>query len=626
MGSKWKKRAIELVTGLAITGKKNPAAVPYVPQKTEISLLEVKHFKRTSPERRGISSRRIYDMLSALEENPRANVHNIIVVKDGEIISEASRPGYSVNIRHLSHSMSKTLTGMAIGILISDGRLTLKTRLVDIFPEHHYQDKRFEDINIHHLLSMTTGVPFSEVGSVTESEWTSAFFSSKLTFAPGTAFAYNSMNSYMLARVVVRITGMSLMSFMNEHIFHPLGITNAFWEIGPEGIEKGGWGVHLSAESWAKLGVMMLYGGVFEGHRILPKEWVKKSTSNQMRAPDSAGDYNYGYQLWVHRQNDQFLFNGMLGQNVWVCPRNNIVVVAMCENNELFQKSAVLEIIERYLGQDLSNELFDTGSVAKLRQKESRFFENRRFAKPLLPKKGILYRIGLKNKKPFDFAWSKLLGCYDFNANNQGILPIFIRAMQNSYTGGIESMRFERDGERLIFVSTEGGTDYRIEIGLYEHRSTVLSYNGEKYLVNAIGEATSDEDGHKIYKIELALPEMPNTRTLRISFGEDGRLIVRMSEIPNENIAAPLIEGIYTTNPKLAFAVRLLEKSQGEMFINRKLGQLFSPILIGANTTSKRYADIIADDKARAKEAERSTAAVTELINRAAEELDRDED
>jgi hypothetical protein len=344
-----------------------------------------------------------------------------------------------------------------------------------------------------------------------------------------------------------------------------------------------------------------------------------------MRAPDSTGDYNYGYQLWVHRQNDQFLFNGMLGQNVWVCPRNNIVVVAMCENNELFQKSAVLEIIERYLGADLSDELFDTGSVAKLREKEATFFDNRKFVKPAIPKKGLLYKIGLKNKKPFDLAWSKLLGSYDFNSNNHGILPIFIRAMQNSYTGGIERMRFERDGEKLFFTSTEGETDYKIEIGLYEHRTTVLNYNGEKYLVNAIGEATSDEDGHKIFKIELALPEMPNTRTLRISFGEDGRLIVRMSEMPNENIAAPLIEGIYATNPKLAFAVKLLERNQGENFISKKLSQLFSPTLIGANTASKKYEDIIADEKARNREAERTTAAISDLISRVAEDIDKDD-
>lgn len=625
MALKWKKRAIELVTGLTLTNKKNPATVPYVPQKTEISQLEIKHFKRTSPERRGVSSKRIYDMLSALEENPRANLHNIIVVKDGEIISEASRSGYSVNVRHLSHSMSKTLTGMAIGILVSEGRLSLKTRLVDIFPEHHYQDKRMEDINVHHLLTMTTGVPFSEVGSVTESEWTSAFFESRLSFAPGTNFAYNSMNSYMLARIVVRITGTSLMTFMNEHVFHPLGITNAFWEVGPEGIEKGGWGVHLSAESWAKLGVMMLNGGAFEGRRVLDAQWVQRSTSNQMRAPDAAGDYNYGYQMWVHRQNDQFLFNGMLGQNVWVSPKNNVVVVASCENNELFQKSAVLEIIERYLGGDLSGELFDTGSLSKLRNKEKHFFESRRYVKPETPRTGLLYRIGLKARRPFDPAWSKLLGRYNFNQNNQGILPIFIRAMQNNYTGGIESLRFEREGERLFFTSTEGGTDYRMEIGLYEHCSTVLNFNGEKYIVNAIGEATSDEDGHKIYKIELALPEMPNTRRIRLSFGEDGRLIVRMTEMPNENIAAPLVESIYTTNPKLAFAVKLLELRLGDRFINRRLEQLFSPTLVGANTHSKKYADIIEDEKARAAEANRTAAAVNALITRAAEDMDIDD-
>ncbi len=622
MASKWKRRAIELITGLALTNKKNPATIPFIPSKTEISGLETKHFKRTTPERRGVSSRRIYDMLSALEENARASLHNIIIVKDGEVVSECSRPGYDVNIRHLSHSMSKTLTGMAIGILVSDGRLSLETRLADIFPEIRYQDKRFEAITVHHLLSMATGVPFSEAGSVTETEWTAAFFESRLSFAPGTNFAYNSMNSYILARIVVRLTGMSLMSFMTEHIFRPMGITNVFWEIGPEGIEKGGWGVHLSAESWAKLGVMMLSGGVFEGKRILPASWVTRATTTQMRAPESAGDYNYGYQIWVHRHNDSFLFNGMLGQNVWVCPRNNIVVVANCENNELFQKSAVLEIIERYLGADISGDRYDTSSLAILREKEKAFFESRRFAKPRPVKKGITYRLGLRNKTPFDTAWTKLLGKYNFSQNNHGILPLFIRAMQNNYTGGMDSISFEREGEKLFCSSIEGGTEYRFEIGLYDYKTTVLNFLGEKYIIKALGEATSDEDGHKIYLIDIVLPEMPNSRRMRLSFGEDGRLILRMTENPNEKIAEPLVEGIYTMNPKFAFAVKLLERRLGDRFINRKLEALFSPTLIGANTHSKKYADIIADEKARAEEANRTTAAISALILSAADVID----
>jgi CubicO group peptidase (beta-lactamase class C family) len=112
-------------------------------------------------------------------------------------------------------------------------------------------------MTVRHLLTMSSGVGFSEAGSVTEYEWTKAFFDGRLSFAPGDNFAYNSMNSYILAKIVVRRTGLSLTDFINTRIFRPMGITNFFLEKGPEGVEKGGWGVHLSAESWAKLGIMM---------------------------------------------------------------------------------------------------------------------------------------------------------------------------------------------------------------------------------------------------------------------------------------------------------------------------------------------------------------------------------
>ena len=130
---KWKLRAAELITGLAITNKPNPSVVPYTPSKTRVSEDEERHFRRTSPERRGISSKRICNLLTELEGEKRANVHNIMILKDGEVISECSAPGYSVNVRHLAHSMSKTLTGMAIGMLVDDGSLNVNTRVADIF-------------------------------------------------------------------------------------------------------------------------------------------------------------------------------------------------------------------------------------------------------------------------------------------------------------------------------------------------------------------------------------------------------------------------------------------------------------------------------------------------------------
>lgn len=622
--TRWKRRAVELLTGLAFTGKANPSVVPYAPSKTEVSGLEQKHFKRTTPERRGISSNRIYNMLTAFEEDRRANIHNIMIIKDGEVISECSHPGYDVNIRHLSHSMSKTVTGMAVGLLINEKKLSIDTKLVDVFPEFTPTDKRFRDITVHHLLTMSTGVPFSEVGSVTENEWTKAFFESKLNFAPGTNFAYNSMNSYMLARIVVRITGTSLMDYLTPRLFRPLGIENIFWEIGPEGVEKGGWGVHLSCESWAKLGVMMLGGGVFEGKRILPKEWVNASISTQMTSHESAGDYNYGYQLWVHRTGGEFLFNGMLGQNVWVCPKNNIVVAVNCENNELFQKSAVLEIIESHLGGNILGEMYDAGAISRLREKEKRFFESRHWIRPLPPKKGLTYKLGLRCAKPFDNAWNKMLGTYTVTPNNHGILPLFIRVMNNNYSGGIEGVSFERERESLFFTSREGGIEYRLEVGLYDFKTTVINFNGEQYMVRAMGEAMEDEDRDMVYKIELLFPEMPNSRKMKFTLSDNGKLVLRMTEIPNAKIAEPLVESIYTTNPKLAFAVNLLERRLGDKFINRKLESIFSPTLVGANTGSEQYYDIVADEKARAEEVSRSTKAISALIMRAAGDIKDD--
>ncbi len=614
MALRWKKRALELLVGLAFTNKKNPAVIPFAPSKTEISGLETKHFHRTTPERRGISSKRIYNLLSELETNPRANIHNILIIKDGEVISEASRPGYDINIRHLSHSMSKTLTGMAIGILVSQGKLSLNTHLVDIFPEYRYADKRFEAITVHHLLCMTTGVGFSELASVADSEWSKTFFDTHLSFVPGSVFAYNSMNSYMLAKIVVRITGMSLTAFMTEHLFKPLGIQNFFCEVGPEGVEKGGWGVYLSPESWAKLGVMMLGGGVFEGKRILPRAWVEKTITPHMHTPETTGDFNYGYQLWVNRTNDEFLFNGMLGQNVWVCPHNNIVVVVNSENNELFQKSAVIEIIQKYLSGELKSDSYDTGALSMLREKEKHFFESRALIKTLPQKRGLLCRLGIKSRTPFDTKWNKILGTYTFLQNNHGILPLFIRAMQNNYTGGIDEIHFERSGDSLYLISTEGGTKYRIEVGLYGFRDNVINFNGEVYIIRARGAYGENEDGYSIYDIELVLPEMPNSRRLRFSFGEDGKVIMRLWENPNDKIAEPLIEGIYTTNPKLAFIAKMLEFKLGAKFINKKLEALFSPTLIGASITSRKYEDIVANEKARAEEAKRSTEAISALI------------
>ena len=117
---KWKKRSIDLVTSLAFGSKGDPTVVAYYPQKTKISLPEERFFRRSTPEKHGISSKRLYNMLCELEGERRANMHNLMVLCGGEVICDCSADGYDVNTWHISHSMSKTVCGMVIGTLVDE--------------------------------------------------------------------------------------------------------------------------------------------------------------------------------------------------------------------------------------------------------------------------------------------------------------------------------------------------------------------------------------------------------------------------------------------------------------------------------------------------------------------------
>lgn len=612
---KWKKRAIDLITAVAFGSDDTPSVVPYYPQKTECAVRETRYFQRHTPESHGVSSKRIYNMLCELEGERRAGVHSIMVLKDGCVIAEASRPGYSTDEWHLSHSMSKTVTGMAVGIAVSDGVLDTEELLIDIFPEIPYRDKRFAKITVEHLLSMTAGVSFSEAGVVTETDWTAAFFSSSMKFAPGESFLYNSMNSYILGRIVTRRTGKELSELVYERIFAPLGIEKYFWEHGPEGYTKGGWGLYLSPESWAKLGEMIRLRGVFGGHRVLPEEWVRYSTETHGISPHGTGDFNYGYQIWVGRTSEEILFNGMLGQNVWICPKNNMVVVLTSGNNELFQRSPALDIIRKYLGFRIYDSLA-RGDAKVLRAREERFFDSRRWAHPCEEKRGLSYLLGLKNPRPFPNVWDEMLGGYALPDNNVGILPLFVRAMQNNLDSRLSEIRLEKREESLFFIFVESGEEYALEVGTYGYKETVLDFRGERYTVRALGDAVYGTGGIPEYRIELVFPELPNTRMIKLVRVSRERIKIELSEVPNNKIVDAFLDRIPDESAALGFIIEMLEKKFGKGFLGARVEKTFTPTLIGADMCCENYPDVVRAEAERLSQESRAVKLLRVLVDK----------
>ena len=611
---KWKKRAVDLLTSIALGSDDNPSVIPHLPQKTEISEREAKTLSRVHPEKHGISSKRLYSMLCELEGEMRSNIHNILLLCDGEVIMEASRDGYDGSMYHLSHSMSKTVTGMAIGLLVDAGLMNTDMRLVDILPGYVYKDKRFEDITVSHLLSMTAGVTFNEAGAVTEVNWTESFFASSIRFNPGSKFMYNSMNSYILARIATKISGESLLELVSKRIFRPLGITNYFWEIGPEGVYKGGWGLYLSAESWAKLGELIRCFGEYHGHRILSEEWVKKTVMTRAVAPRENGSFDYGYHIWRGKESDEILFNGMLGQNVWIYPKNKLVCVILSGNNELFANSPSVEIVRKYLATDIQDSLHRR-DYRILRHKEHTFFASRRFARPAERHRGILYWLGIRRERALDGRFDELIGSYSFAHNNVGILPLIVRAFNNNLGSSIRRMTFSHDNDSVTMAVLDGGVEYKIDLGIYEYIENVVDVFGDKFIVNALIEARVTADGESVYRIELCFPEMPNSRMIEIRRPDSGRIEVKLTELPNHKIIDTLVTKA-SSGAVIGFITDLLERRFGEGFIEKKLERTFAPRLIGADERQETYKEIVEAEERARREETRTVRMIRGVVNR----------
>ena len=612
----YKKKGLELISNLAITNKKMPSVVKYTPAKTKICAHSQRTLPVSIPERVGISSSVILSLLSDLEKEEKSNIHSIVIVKDGFLIADCSRRGYSSRLAHLSHSMSKTVTGMLIGMLVDDGRLAVEDNLAKFFSEYDIHPD-CKGITVENLLTMSSGIEFSEIGAVTDTRWTETFLGSEPAFIPGEKFAYNSMNSYILMVIAHKIInehyGVSVSDFLKKRLFSPLGISDFFWEKGPEDIEKGGWGLYLSAEAWAKLGMMMLQNGNFNGKKILSKEWVSASASTRAITPKETGDFNYGYQLWVGRENDDFLFNGMLGQNVLVIPKNNIVVAISAGNNELFQESPSLKIIRERLGRDIDKlKLAGERALIPLRKKLSTFLDGRLWIEPKEKRHGIKEFFGLRTKTPFDEDFTALLGKFRFAENNQGILPLFVRTMQNNYQGGIEEFEFTRSGNDLILTVTEGGEKFVYKLGIYGYEFSEINYAGEKYTVGTLTHSKAENE----WLLEFIYPELPNTRRLRLSKEGENILTVSMTETPDSKITEAFITSIPAMSPKINFAIDLLETNLGKNFIERRVAEIFSPTLRSVSENAENFELLLDEENQKINEALSSMRIVRMLIGR----------
>ena len=354
------KRITMLSRMLDITNSRQGILSPTVGKPCLEFVARDEKIPKDIPENEGISSRHIADFLTELNADKTLNLHNVVIARHGKIITEAYFGAHKSGIWKATFSACKSVVSIAIGMLIDEGKLTLGTTLEEIFEDEFRSITRLRTrkISVYDLLTMKSGMTaLEETSAMNERELFKAYLDTPLAHDPGKKFFYNSTNTYVLSCIVKKVSGEGLSDYLEKRLFAPLGIKNYYWAKSAEGIEFGGWGLYISPCDFAKLGILLLNGGTWNGQRILSKEYVDNATRKHVNTDVSAYGFNYGLQMWTSKGEDQFLFNGMLGQNVWCFKKNDIVIVNNAGNDELFQQSNYFEIVQRYFDRDFPSKI-----------------------------------------------------------------------------------------------------------------------------------------------------------------------------------------------------------------------------------------------------------------------------
>lgn len=548
----------ELVLNM-ILGKTGGTRVDYFPQKPDFPFDAVyeQAFVRATPESQGISSDLFAALLRELDASKDTEMHHFMALRHGKVICECNFAPYPKGMWHITHSMCKSITGMAIGMLIEEEKLKLDENIYDIFPDHiNAFSKIFRPvITVENLLTMTSSVTFNESGIVSGNDWLGSFLNASVNGKPGTEFQYNSLNTYVLSAIVTKRTGETLTEYLTPRLFGPLGITKYYWETCPKGITKGGWGLFLCAEDMAKLGQLYLQRGKWNGQQLVSEYWIEISTARHLKTQNDT--YGYGYQLWMEQRPGSFEYNGMLGQNVIIYPDMDMVLVTNAGNKEMFQDCIMLNIIRKYFPVNyhpadiLPESPLSYGLLKRLCGELENVENNNRstslrggwkrnvVSRRKHSDKKYSYRISAAVNRPSDhhsFMRAVSGRTYVMEQQNIGIAPLFVQVFHNNMTDGISEISFTYDAGNFYVSFTEGEVIHKLPVGFGRAADGCVDLHGEHYLVATLGEFARDENDIPVLKLEITFIEECVKRKVHIFFHEDNGIEIRWNETPGKKM------------------------------------------------------------------------------------------
>lgn len=319
----------------------------------------------SSPEAEGINSGAIINFLNAAEKSD-AEIHGIMILVHNKVIFEGYYAPYAADIPHIMHSFTKCLTNTAVGLAYSEGLLKLDDPIVKYLPEYADPENPYlSRATIRNLITMRSGQERSIGGNEwrpLKTSWLDAYFRVKFDKEPGSAYMYSSGNSYVLSAIVQRLTGKTAREYVWEKVTSKIGTRDFDWQLSPEGICSGGNGISLTVDDMARIGLLYLNNGNWNGQQLLSREWVDLALGRKEPVARNAEEPAYNFH-WENT-GDVWATKGMFGQTCALVPSLDMVVAFTAAD----EKGVLWELLQNVLVDGIKSGKAQKGANRELLQ------------------------------------------------------------------------------------------------------------------------------------------------------------------------------------------------------------------------------------------------------------------
>lgn len=289
----------------------------------------------------------MYNLASLRSTIATLDLRSCLISQQGQLVLEYYRNDHTAKEIAKINSCTKSILSALTCIAMDQGQLPPpETPITEFYPQLvKDSDTRKHEITLQHLLTMSAGINWTEFGGqksfprMTKStHWVNFVIEQRLMNSPGERMEYNSGLSQLLSDILVQATGMTTAQFAESYLFEPLGIREYHWEIDPQGIHTGGFGLWLRPSDMLKFGLLYLQRGEWDNKQLISPNLVARSVQASIPA-EAPNRGSYGWHWWTDSLIKQatdtsssssvpyFYARGYGGQYIYIIPSIHTVVV-----------------------------------------------------------------------------------------------------------------------------------------------------------------------------------------------------------------------------------------------------------------------------------------------------------